>query len=261
MEIPSTVFDYAPWSPSKASTALTCPHAFQQKHIEHVKPAKPTSDSGTVGTVVHRVLELAMADNLPTSVAMRRALKEKEFTYEVSQTVRTFRDAITDFLAGMKTFDQRIGIKEKHSERKLALDADFKLTPYQNPDGLIRGIIDLMIITNDHRGVVIDHKSGAPKPISMHREQLEAYTLFVDAQEPNLTSIRAALHYVGAAPNLAGKRTVWTPEYPVETVRAKFRQNLVDYLVAASASAATKEARKGWLCNFCGYQKDCPAYK
>jgi hypothetical protein len=176
--------------------------------------------------------------------------------------VQTYRDAVADFKKGLEAFDRTFGIHEIMTEKKIALKPDFTLTKFFAKDGLIRGVIDLVIITKNKKVVIIDHKSGAVKPIDLYQTQTETYAVFMDRLVNGLTGVRIAIHYVGADPNINGKRTVWAPEYNMEVVRTQFRENLIQYLTKAAEAVVDSDApHKCWLCNYCGYKPVCPAYQ
>jgi RecB family exonuclease len=244
-----------------ASTAINCPHAFSLRYKKKQKRVEPESLDSRVGTVVHAILEW-VAQGVDVNKAFDKALEGYELPHEGQMMVQTYRDAVTDFKKGLEEFDRKFGIHEVLVEKKIALTPDFGLTKFFAKDGLVRGVIDLVVITKGKKAVIIDHKSGSVKPIDKYQEQTEAYAVFVDCLVRGLDGVRIAIHYVGADPNINGKRTVWAPEYNMEVVRTRFRENLVQYLTKAAETVADSDApHKCWLCNYCGYKPVCPAYQ
>lgn len=262
LDIPDIVMKHAPWSPSMASTAINCPHAFSLRYVKKEKRVEPESLDSRVGTVVHAILEW-VAQGAEVHVAFAKALEGYHLPHEGQMMVQTYRDAVADFKKGLQEFDQKFGIREVLIEKKIAVKPDFTLTEFFAHNGLIRGVIDLVIITKKgKKAVIIDHKSGSVKPIDMYQTQTETYAVLIDRLVQGLSGVRIAIHYVGADPNINGKRTVWAPEYNMEVVRTQFRENLVAYLTkAAEAVANSDEPNKCWLCNYCGYKPVCPAYQ
>jgi RecB family exonuclease len=258
MEIPAAVRALAPWSPSMANQVLNCPHAFHRKYILKEKSKEPDSVASTVGTVVHKILEWVLLD-VSVDKAFAKALETYELTHEAEMLVQTYRQAVEDFLRGIEEFDRQVGIHKILAEQKVALTPDWRPTQFFSRDGLIRGVVDVIIVTKDRRAIVIDHKTGVVKPISKYQEQTETYSVFVDALITGLSGVRMAIHYVGSDPNAKGTRTMWAPEYGVDVVRTRFKQNLIDYLARAAEAAESSEPNECWLCNFCGYQSVCPA--
>jgi RecB family exonuclease len=258
------VMELAPWSPSMADLAIGCPQAFHRKYILKEAPIETAAAESSVGTLVHRILEWTLRTQGPLTLeeAYRHAYDTLDPPYEIYLQARTYRDAVKDFLVGMDHFKEKFGVTETFVERKLALAPDFKLAKYnanRGPDkALIRGVIDYIVFTKDGKAAIFDHKTGAVKPISMYDSQARVYSLFADALFPRLRYTRMGIHYVGADPNAGGGRTVWAPEYPIETVRTRFRQELIGYLNEAAKDAQLDEPRKSWRCNYCGYRPVCP---
>lgn len=259
VQIPETVLQLAPWSYSMAEAALMCPHLFHRKYRLKEKGTKPESTATTVGNVVHKILEWAIM-GAPVDKAMAQAIEQRQLTYDVEMQVRTFRDAIGDFIRGLEAFDKKYGIKKKFAERKIGLDTNFKLAEFFK-GCFFRGVIDLTIVTRDNWGVIIDHKSGALKSIDKYKDQVEAYGLFADATFPGLVGVRAAIHFVGADPNEKGTRTAWAPHYSIEDVRTQFRTNLITMLQRATDNVQnSQEPRKSWKCDYCDYQPTCSVH-
>jgi RecB family exonuclease len=261
LEIPPIVLDHAPWSPSMASTAINCPQAFAFRYKKKQKRVEPESLDSKVGTAVHGILEW-VAQGVAVDKAFAQAIEAYPLPHEGQMLIQTYRDAVADFKKGLEEFDRKFGIHELMTEKKIALTPDFTLTKFFDKGGLVRGVIDLVVITKTKKVVIIDHKSGAVKPIDLYQTQTEAYAVFIERLVNGLEGVRIAIHYVGADPNINGKRTVWAPEYNMEVVRTQFRENLIAYLLkAAEAVADSEEPHKCWLCNYCGYKPICPAYQ
>lgn len=259
IQIPDVVLQTGPWSYSMAEAALMCPLLFHKKYRLKEKGTKPESTATTVGNVVHKILEWVVM-GAPIDKAFAQAIESKALTYDVEMQVRTFRDAVEDFVKGLEVFDKKYGIKKKFAERKIGLDTNFKLADFFR-GCFFRGVIDLTIVTRDNWGVIIDHKSGALKSIDKYKDQVEAYGLFADASFPGLVGVRAAIHFVGADPNEKGTRTAWAPHYSIEEVRTQFRENLIKMLQRATDNVQnTQEPHKSWKCDYCDYQPTCPAH-
>jgi hypothetical protein len=240
-----------------ADLALDCPYAFNKKYVAKEKVVEAEAPSATIGKAVHSILELSLK-GAPVDKAYGHVLEAVELPYELQLQVHTFRDAVKEFVDGIEVFRKKFGIIQMHTECKVSLTPEFKLTTFFDPKGLIRGVIDLVFFTSQRSAVIIDHKTGAVKPIDKYQGQTRVYSLFADALMDRVKSVRMAYHYVGADPNEKGTRTVWEPEYPIEMVRSVFRQELVEYLQRAAQSALTAEPRKCWRCGFCGYKPVCP---
>ena len=260
----SAAMELAPWSPSMADLAKGCPQAFRRKYILKEAPIETTAAESSVGTLVHRVLEWTLRPKAPLSLeeAYRLAYDTLDPPYEIYMQARTYRDAVKDFLVGMDRFKEEFKVTEALVERKVALSPEFKLAKYDvnwgNDKPLIRGVIDYIVFNKHGQAAIFDHKTGAVKPISMYDSQARVYSLFADALFPGLKFTRMGIHYVGSDPNSGGGRTVWAPEYPIETIRTRFRQELIVYINEATKDSKSDEPRKSWRCNYCGYRPVCP---
>ena len=259
MSVSAAARKLAPWSPSMLDLALDCPFAFRQKYVLHEKELVVSSEAMTVGSAVHHILEWALQGKVSVDRALQQALDSYELTHEMALRVRTFRNAVKDFIAWVERFNQVHGTQEMLFEAEIALKDDFTLTGYKSPDALVRGRIDLLIYTRHPIAVILDHKTGLPLPVDRHAHQLKLYSLFADAQRPNLKGIRTGLHYLSKDPDEQGNRTVWAPEYPLPVLRTRIREEIEACLTQAAETAAIGEPRPCWRCKSCGYQPSCPA--
>jgi hypothetical protein len=254
--VPDSIVKTGPWSYSMAECALLCPSLFHRRYRLKEKVQKLEDTATTVGQVVHKILEWVIM-GAAVDKAFVQVTASQNLTYELEMQVRTFRNAIEDFIRGLETFDRKVGIKQKFAERKVGLDTQFKLAPFFN-GCFFRGVVDLTIVTRDNWGVIFDHKSGTLKTIDHYADQVEGYGLFADAMVPGLRGVRAAIHFVGSDPNEKGTRSVWSPSYEIETVRTTFRQNLIYMLQRAVDRTLTdRKPNKTWKCNYCDYKPTC----
>lgn len=265
IKIPEHVLEFAPWSFSMANVANTCSLAFHRQYICRDKPEVAQSPQTEVGTVVHFVLELVL-QGASVDVGFRRALGDyQNLSYNAHMQVLTFRDAIVDFAQRLELFKKAHRVQKTLVEKAVAITDQFTLCNWKDPNALLRGKIDLALLTEDktRRLVVIDHKSGALKSIEKYSTQLKVYMVLADIAltGANVTDVRAAIHYVGADPQLDGTRSVWTPEYSIEEVRMQFREEIIEFLTHGAEAVNDPRPHKGWLCNFCGYKPSCPAHQ
>jgi CRISPR/Cas system-associated exonuclease Cas4 (RecB family) len=258
MSVSTAVQELAPWSPSMVDLALDCPFAFRQKYVLHQKEAETSSEAMTVGSAVHHILEWAL-QGVSVDHALQQALESYVLTHDMALRVRTFREAIKDFLGWMERCRRQNGIQEQLFEAELAVTSDFTATDYRAKNALLRGRIDLIIYTQYSIAIIIDHKSGLPLPVDRHRHQLQIYSTLVDASRPQLKGIRAGLHYLRKDPDELGNRTVWAPEYSLPVLRTQVRREIEGCLDQAAENAAKGEPSKSWRCKNCGYQSVCPA--
>lgn len=259
MDIPKEVLELAPWSTSMANLATACPWAFHKKYREKTKPVEPPPEQQTVGNVVHKILEFAVQD-VPLERVFKQVMSSFDLTHNMKETVFTYRDAIEDFLRRLDNFKKQFKVKKLFPERKMAITPTFEACKFFDKGGLFRGVIDLTMILGDDRGVVLDHKSGAPKDIRHHQDQLEGYAVILKAQMPELKSVRAGLNPLGGDLRADGKRIIWAREHSADNIDTHLRAALLKALTRAATSVQSDEPRKGWMCNWCGYRPICPLY-
>jgi CRISPR/Cas system-associated exonuclease Cas4 (RecB family) len=258
--VPEEVLALGPWSVTMIDLAMNCPHAFNKKYRLREKATTPKREDTQVGTVVHRILELALGGPATASVEniMEQVLKTETVTYDVQLRVRTYRTAIKDFLQRLQTLRTTRGVLHQRQEVKVGLNPDFTSTNFFQAK-FFRGAIDLSFKTRDNWGVIIDHKSGVRQEMEKYAKQLDAYGLFADVLYPGLKGVQGAIHFVGCDPNERGSRTEWGPTHSIEAVRTTLRQRLVDALIAAVKHVTDNQApTKSWQCEYCDYSATCP---
>ena len=263
MEFSKATLSRAPWSYSMANLAHNCPFAFHRKYVLRERPTAPERIEGKIGSIVHSILEWCVM-GMTVDQAFEKSLEVYDMLYEVEIAVQNFRVPVTEFIKGLERWKKAHNVVQVFPEKKLGLTKDFKTTDYRNKKGdcLIRGIIDLTLLTGNKRAVIIDHKTGAKKTLDTYDHQVGVYSLMVDALASGLRGVRTAIHYVGANRNRKGSRTEWQPEYPVEVVRSRFREDITQWLNKAAESAeSTTDPKSGWMCGWCGYQPVCPLKK
>lgn len=259
MEISKEILDLAPWSTSMANLAIACPWAFDTKYRKKQKSVEPAPEQQTVGNVVHKILEFAVQD-VPLSRVFKQVLPSFDLTHNVKEMVLTYRDVIEDFLQRLVNFKKQLKVTKLFPEQKLAITPTFTKCHFFDKGGLFRGVIDLTLLLADKRAVVIDHKSGAPKEIRHHQDQLESYAVILTSQMPEITAVRAGLNSLGGDPLPNGKRIIWAREHSAQHINTNLRSSLIKFLTKAATSAQSDEPRKGWMCNWCGYKSICPLY-
>lgn len=254
------VLHYAPWSYTMANVAHICPFHFYQKYVARAPSKDSVRIDGEVGTAVHRILDYCIKGT-SLNVAYSDTINALNLTYDAEIAVHTYRAAIEDFLRGLRVFQKIQQVTHTFSERRYGITKDFSLTGYKDKDCIIRGAVDLTLITKYGRAVIIDHKSGTRKKTDAYNRQMAIYALLVNAASPLINSIRTAIHYVGANKNKKGTRTEWGLEYPIETIQTRLREDIITWLNEAAEAGRTEVAQKSWLCEFCGYRYLCPLPK
>jgi len=259
--LPDNVIKHAPWSYSKADAALSCPFLYQEQYVKKHKPEGAVNLPMEIGNTAHKILELAL-QGLSVDKAYDRIVAHGDLLYDVQVGVQIYREAIEDFVKGYETFKATQGVKKTLVEAQLGFTADLKPAGFfDNDNCLFRGKVDVLSLLNNKNAVVIDHKTGMPKPIRDHVRQFEVYSVLAVVNFPEVTSVRGAVHNMKAEKNKKGTRTDWAPEYPVEAVLGTVWNNIVEWLAEAADSAETQEPRKSWKCKNCVYKPMCPLFQ
>jgi len=256
MEITPLVLKHAPWSFSKIGVLDLCALQYHRKHIEKVKEQR-VSFASNVGVVVHYITEHMLKLNEPYTVELfKRACEKHGLTQDEEAAVKSFTAKIDAFATWLKNFTTQYAEGEPLVEQRLAIDRSFNKVDYNDPSVLIRGVIDLGILTKSGDGVIIDHKTGKHKKIGEHAAQLNIYRLFTVAHFP-VRGVHCAIHYVET-----GRMDWATAEYR-EQIEQKYRPWLINYLNKQDFKLQLLEKgapspETGWQCRYCGYQEGCP---
>ncbi len=245
---------YMPWSVSKASLAAQCSKAFDFRYVQKIKGEAAGTES-KIGTAAHRAQELVI-QGVPVREAISKAIAENDtLTLGETVAVRAFESAYVKFLDKLDQFKRQHPIKEIHTELKLAIDTKFQPCDYDSSDCLIRGNIDVLIITENNKVIVIDHKTGKRKPIAKHQTQLNTYLIFAAAHYPEITGTQAAIH------NLAHYNEVdWAVPRSREYIVDVLQPWLLDYLTRQASGLETIEAKISPLCGWCNFRNSCPEW-
>lgn len=144
---------------SSINTYYTCAKQYQLTYVSKVIPYQET-DATRWGTAVHLALEEYCRDSKPFSDATRM--------------FKPYGDKIIS-LPG-----------DKYYEREMALDSGFNPVPFDSPDAMLRGIVDVLVICGD-KALVNDWKTGKVKPDS---DQLKLFAGFVMEHYPEVQSVK-----------------------------------------------------------------------
>ena len=259
----SRVLAYAPWSISKANLLVLCGQQFEHKYVTKAKETRK-STSSRVGVVAHSLLEAELTKPGQELVAILDATREKEaLTTEEHREVLTRIPAIADFGKRIRKFKEANGVKQELIEHKLAIKPDFTRTTFFDNRGLLRGVLDHGMITQDNVMIVLDHKSGRKKPMSEHSTQFYAYMLMVIANFP-VSAVQCGINYIGSQtvdwfPKQNGESGAWSREdiHKLQPWLATYLNNSSSKLRMIEEHAVLPET--GWQCEYCGYVDSCAA--
>lgn len=255
------VLRHAPWSISKANLLDLCGAQYAYKYVDKLKESRKSSSS-RVGVVAHALLEAELKTPGQELVGLLELAKDKEaLSTEEYREVLTRIPAITDFGARIKRFKAGHGVKQEFIEHQLAMRPDFSRTSFFDKGGLLRGVLDHGMITQDNVMIVLDHKSGKKKPMREHSTQFYAYMLMVMANFP-VTAVQCGINYIGTDqvewfPRENGESGAWSREDV-----SKLRVWLEHYLNKSARKLALVDDRTippetGWQCDYCGYVDAC----
>ena len=243
---------YSPWSPSKATLAATCPLAFKFRYVDHIKVPKKNA-TGIIGVVVHRAQELVLANTHDVSSALSQALEENTdpLTEEDVRKIHGFAVGLSAFKQRIDKFCAAYEVDKILLEKKWAILPDFAPCEFDNPDSVIRGVLDLAVLLKSGQVIVIDHKTGRRRPASYYKPQLDIYTVFALSHLPRTYSVQCALHYV------AHQSLEWsTPTYR-QQIEQLLRPWLLIYLRRRAERADTQTANPGKHCKWCDFNEIC----
>lgn len=245
------VLNYAPWSVSKASLAGQCSKAFDFRYVQKLK-GEPAGTESKIGTVAHRAQELVLQD-VPVRKAIKQALKEDDtLTHSEANTVRSFEANYVKFKSRIETLKSNHPFKEFHTEKKLAINANFEPCDYDSPDCLIRGNVDVLIVTESGHIIVFDHKTGKRKDIEKHQTQLDTYLVMAAAHFPDSKGLQAAIHYVAY-----NAEVDWDKPRSRKYATEKLHPWLLSYLSKQSDNLEQVRASITPLCGWCNFRNSC----
>jgi ATP-dependent exoDNAse (exonuclease V) beta subunit len=243
----------APWSPSKASLAARCGLAFKYQYVDKIKVEQKSSVS-RVGVTVHRAQELLFL-NHKVDDAIALSIKEAaDLTTKEEETVKTFAQALSDFYNRILAFNKTHAVTEQFTEKKWAITPDFTPCDFASEEGMIRGIVDMGMLVENERLIIIDHKSGRVKPLTEYGVQLDVYTVMGQAHYPQIKSTQCAIHFV------AQSKITWASPRNAEHITNVLRPWLMGYLTNRAEDAANEAPRMGRHCSWCEYKKLCPSW-
>lgn len=247
------MLNYAPWSPSKADLAGRCGLAYKFKYVDKLEEAPGGSTAGAIGTAIHRVQELHLSgENITTS--LETSLSENELTSVDQEQVKSAATAVRSFSTRIQTFTEKHGVKVKLLEQRWAINKDFEPRDFKDPDVVLRGVVDFGMLTNNDQLVIIDHKSGKPKPISSYGVQLDMYAIMGLAHLPQAKSVQCAIHFVRT------EEIEWAPPISPSKIKESLQPWLIHFLNKRAADAEEARPRISYQCSWCGYKPVCPAW-
>lgn len=252
---------YAPWSISKADVALACNLRFHLKYDRGEKGQAITSGAGRLGSAAHVMLE-RMLEGQPFERAFKAGVMKAALTHKEIYELKTYREPSERFLKKYRAWKEKYDVQEEHIEMQVAVNEDLEITDYWAKDTYFRGVFDLGTLVKrggDTYLIIIDHKSGDPKPLEDYANQLHAYLVCALSLYPDIAGAQAAIHWLRAQEDLDQKVIEWTKMYSADAIRNELVPWFRSYLAQAQDRGdANPEPNEGWYCTFCEYQYKCP---
>lgn len=250
------VLRHAPWSFSKVGALNKCTRQYRRSYVLKIKGG----DSGPeakIGVLTHRMLEHSLkSDELTTDALFEEAVAIEKITSVEADTAYQHLAAVDAFIQFARGFLRKHGTSEVLIEHKLAITPEFKACPFFFRGGLIRGVLDWGVRTRSNDLIIIDHKTGKPKPIDEYAQQLHIYRLLGRLNFP-VRSVQCAIHH------LVTKKIEWTEPWTMERIDQEVRPWLALYLNKQSRrlqvidEAAEVAPEVGWQCGYCGHIDAC----
>ncbi len=197
---------FGAWSISKLKVLQKCPLQFYLKYVLKVKmPAtiggREESLSANVGSAGHRILEITMMGSTINDAYEKAKpefvpslLTDEQWTSEVE----SLYSQISAFKERMDGFARRYGLKKAYTELRVGVTKDWKPTSFFANDVYFRGIIDLVLLTEDDDAVIIDHKTGgfSDGSIKVYESQLNSYKPLFHYGVAKIKGSQAGIHFI-----------------------------------------------------------------
>jgi ATP-dependent exoDNAse (exonuclease V) beta subunit len=242
-----------PWSVSALQGALECPFRFSQERAPYQKKKPEANSAFKIGKAVHQALEFALRDR-SVKVALQAAAYDQKLTTPEIEELLSYAHNIESFINRIKSYNQSHNTDKMLIEEHFALTTDYKPTDYWNKDKnvFLRGIWD-MAICQGSRVLIIDHKSGEPKPMTEHETQLSIYAVTAAFMLPSVSLVQTAIHHVQS------EEITYQPAVSREHVQHTLVPWFETYVEKAAQAVQSAEARKNRNCRYCNYVTTCPA--
>jgi hypothetical protein len=154
------------WSFSSLKQYINCPNQYYEVKVLKKYETKPTHQM-LYGLDVHSALENYAKDGTALPHNYKRFASMVDPLLEIDG--------------------------ERFIEHKMALNADKQVCSFQSKDYWVRGIVDLMIISDD-TAFIVDYKTGSDKYPDL--KQLRLMALMTFAHFPEVNRVKAGLMFI-----------------------------------------------------------------
>lgn len=297
MEFTEYVLRHAPWSFSKFGSIEKCQLQYYNQYVARKSAQGSSAESKVGVAVHYVSEQVVKHDVAPTDAMLADAVKQGKLTTNEVGAMMSFIPKVESFADWLRNFVHQHKVTETLVEYKMGINRYGEAVPFapsvpwteeellvpweptnrdpERPEGrplagkelmdavfngtapVVRGVLDLGLLTGNNDLIVLDHKTGKHKNIADHGPQLNIYRLFAAAHY-NVRSVQCVIHYVESG------RFDWTPPMSREAIIRQLRPWLQVYLnkqhyklKLIDESAAPPPAEIGWWCSWCGYVRDC----
>ena len=208
-----------------------------------------------MGAAVHQVLELLLKGDNSLKRSYKKAAIDCKLTTSEVEMMMEHGDSIQAFIDRTDKFKQSFDVTKVLIEHRFALTHRWGSATFFDNSSMVRGVFDYALVLGDGRAIIIDHKTGKPKPIAGHKDQLDLYSLAGLLLFPEIESIQCAIHYTSTG-DLDWGTTVKRSQ--LEGLKEWYLSFMEDKTARIAGGEYTPN--DNWLCGFCGYHSDCPQW-
>lgn len=246
------LLEYSPWSPSKADLAANCGLAFKYRYVDKAK-GTVRSAPAKIGVTVHLAQELVLS-GMSVGKALDKAVSEvdEDLTHGEIEKTRAFAQSLFTFYKKIEKFKKRYAVKELFLEQKWAVTTEFKPCDFFDDAGMIRGVIDMGLLLENGRLIIIDHKTGKPRAIKHYGTQLDIYAVMGLAHFPEIQGVQCAVNF------LASDTVQWGGPKQTKFIETVLQPWLIKHLNNKAKNVQGFKPKVGWQCKWCDYRTMCP---
>jgi hypothetical protein len=232
--------------------AATCSLAFKYRYVDKLETG-PKGAAAAIGVAAHKAQELHLA-GIKIGQALDEAIDESKdvLTENEIEKVKSFAYAIESFTKKIDDFKVKHKVAEVLVEKKFAITPDFQPCDFFDERGMLRGVVDFCLLLESGHAVIIDHKTGKPRPIDYYGAQLDTYAVMAKVHYPELKGVQYALHF------MASSEIVWAPPKSATHVVDVLYPWLLNYVIQRENFVKTYVAKPGFYCKWCDYRNVCP---
>lgn len=252
--------ELAPWSVSKADTAVKCPLKFQHQYVNKTsvpsdKQPEMSDTALKVGSAAHFYAEL-LAKGVGKESAYKRVLAKHSLLSTEVEELDMLLAGVEDFQARVEVFKKAKGFTQDFIEKKMAVDRNLAPIDYWDNAALFRWIVDRALLSSDGKyAIILDIKTGKSPSLKWSRDQLDAYVFGAMAYWPTVVMVQCALYFV------PDRQLLWDDQKWRKDFVVGEDTPTVVLLNAAAEKAGLAEYNEGKHCSWCPYSLICPRSK